>query len=185
MERSGRARARSNRNSSGGSGIRSGGRHKGQGEPPSPPAGSSFSSDALAAEVPGLAVRQDSSRKSSNVMGFLAIGRPTRGPCRFLLSFERRSPKTCPLLRRAVGRLVRRRAEATPKDLCGGRGRSGSDRALPAAASPWLGGTPLVRGRFHERRRTGIEPAGQLFARPPVLKTGTLFPGRGAIEETR
>lgn len=31
----------------------------------------------------------------------------------------------CPVLRRSVGRLVWRRAEETPKDLCGRRGRSG------------------------------------------------------------
>jgi hypothetical protein len=42
--------------------------------------------------------------------------------------------KTCPA-----------REERTPKDLCGGRGRSGSHRASPWPPLARLGGTPLVK----------------------------------------
>jgi hypothetical protein len=80
----------------------------------------------------------------------------------FLLSSGGRRLKTCPVFRRAVGTLVRRRAEGTPKDLCGRGAISGSKRALPAATLIRLGARPLVRGHFQQRRRTGIEPACEL-----------------------
>jgi hypothetical protein len=91
--------------------------------------------DCPAAEVASLAVRQEllaqilqrdrlPRHRSSNVTDHDASSSPSRG----------RRPKTCPVLRRAVRRLVRARPEGTPKDLCGRRGPEGPDRALPAAA---------------------------------------------------
>ncbi len=94
----------------------------------------------------------NSSGRSSSVMGFLAMGRqpgehavsssPSRG----------RPPKTCLVLRRGGRRTCPSPGGETPKDWCGGRGRSGSDRALPAAARG-----PARRNAAGQRRHSVAE----------------------------
>jgi len=97
-----------------------------------------------------------SRHRSSNGADHAAPTSPSRG----------RRPKTCPVLRRSVGRLVRRRADETPKDLCGGRGRSGPDRGLPRGRLSPAAGTPLLEAPFGSGgRRESNPPAG---SRPPT-----------------
>jgi hypothetical protein len=88
-----------------------------------------------------------------------------------------RRPKTCPVLRRTVGRLVRRRAERTPKDLCGGRGRSGSDRAHPATAS-----CPARRNGAGQRDHFGSGGEGNTVRTPaPQVRGSAWTLGNGVV----
>ena len=105
--------------------------------------------------------------RSSNGADHAASSSPSRG----------RRPKTCPVLRRVVGRLVRCRAAGTPKDLCGRRGPSGPDRALPAAASG-----PARRIAAGQRAISVAEADGNrtrlgALAPTPVLKFATAHRG--------
>jgi hypothetical protein len=87
--------------------------------------------DGLVAEVPGARSAPGTPRAvppAQWVSSPSAVQRADHAASSSLLR-EGRQPKTCPVLRRELGGLVRRWAERTPKDLCGGRGRSGSHRA--------------------------------------------------------
>ena len=85
-----------------------------------------------------------------------------------------------------VGRLVRRGAEGTPKDLCAGRDRSGPDPALLAAACRPARRNAPGRWAISVAEADGNRTRRRAFARPPILKDRNVVPyGRGAIGEAR
>jgi len=113
----------------------------------------------------------------SNVMGFLAIDRPTGEPCRFLLSFERRSPKTCPVLRAGGRKTCPAPGQATPKDLWVDAVVRALIGPFPRPLLAWLGRTPLV-SRWSEG---AFSSGGGRESNPPAsFRPPTDFEDRGA-----
>src|SRR5215207_5686247 len=94
---------------------------------------------------------------------------------RFPPLFRGRRLKTCPVLRRAVGRLVRCRAKRTPKDLCGRRGLRSSDRAPSAAFLPPPRPEAAGQRPLSAAEADGNRTRRRAFARPPILKACPAF----------
>jgi hypothetical protein len=107
-------------------------------------------------------------QRSFNRSDHVASSSPSRG----------RRLKTCPVFRRAVGRLVQCRSKRRPKNLCGGRGLRSSDRAPSRALLrpplPEATGQRTLSVAEADENRTRR----RAFARPPIL-TGTWFPTVG------